>query len=723
MIKFFLKSICLLSLCTISFSFGHKVLGRDLDTLLIHRLFTKTDSLIDKGSYGLAYKTVDSVTVLVEHTRYYRAHCLALNEKGVINRWQGNLSKALMLFTQSLRIADSLNDLDLKANNLTNMGAVHRMVGNYPQALNLYLQALSICKQQKSESGISANYNNIGVVYLYLGNYDKALEYYRLSQVIFKEIGDKAGLAISYINIGEVYQKSGNNTDAIAYYMKGLDLSQQIGDIDSQGVLYSELGNIYKSRNDCQFAKGFYLRSLSIFEKLGDNYRLSQVLNNLGSCAIKLNQLGKAQSYLYRSLSLAKKVGSWELLSDVNLSLSKYYQLLGDFRQALVYYQDHTAARDSSFNKDSNDQLLRAQFRFEFEMIQEKEQVNKDKQQLVAKEANRWQNIIKFSLVAIVIVLSVMLGLLFRGYLHKKKLSKVLLLHEKEILDKNKELEFQQEEILSQRDQIEEKNVILQLHQKEIEDQNGRMISSLEYAQTIQEAILPDDDFFKKHFRSHFILFRPKDIVSGDFYWTYQTENLTYLALADCTGHGVPGGFMSMIGNTLLNQLVIEYQMTNPAKILEELNRMVRKALKQDEDSARSYAGMDIAFCVIDHVKKKLLFAGAKRPIYFFKGNEFEKIAGDSRSIGGYQMEQKRIFSLQTIDLDEPIQLYLFTDGYTDQLNISERKYGVARYKEILAEIHRLPMARQLELLISSHEEFKGENEQIDDISIIGLSL
>lgn len=694
-----------------------------VDTLYLHQLFEKADTYIDKGNYDSAYRMADRARMLVQQTRYTLAHATALNRLGVACRWKGNLSQALRFFSHSLHIADSLNDWRLRANNLTNIGAVHRMVGDYSKALATYLESLGINEAAHNTSGVAVNYNNIGVVYLYLGNYGKALEYYKKSQVISKKLGDEAGLAISYINIGEVYQKSGKNADAISYYMQGLDLSQKIGDFDSQAVLFSELGNIYKSLNDNRFAFDFYLKSLTIFKKLGDNYRLSQVMNNLGDCAIKLKRYNQALDYLNRALVLANEVGSWELKRDANLSLSNYYQSLGDYRQALVFYKAHTDARDSSFNKESNDQLIRAQLRYDFEKLQVKDQIEKEKQQLVAREANRWQNIIKYSLIGIVIVLLFMLAMLYRNYRHKKQLTNILLLHEKEILEKNEELELQQEEIVTQRDQIEEKNVILQIHQKEIEDQNERMISSLEYAQTIQEAILPENDFFERHFRSHFIFFRPKDIVSGDFYWAHQTENLIYVALADCTGHGVPGGFMSMIGNTLLNQLVIEYQMTNPAKILEELNRMVRKALKQNEDTARSYAGMDIAFCVVDKARKKLYFAGAKRPLYYFKGNEFEKIAGDSRSVGGYQMEADRLFTLQTIDLDEPITLYLFTDGYTDQLNLSERKYGIGRFKEQLAEIHRLPMARQMELLVNSHEEFKGGNEQIDDITVIGLTL
>lgn len=721
MLKIYLRYACIVSLFFVQW--GSAMAGNSVDTLLLHQLFEKTDSYVDKGYYDSAYRMADSARILAQHTQYASYYARSLNKLGVVNRWKGNLGEALSLFSQSFRIADSLNDLRLKANNLTNLGAVNRMVGNYSHALEEYLEALSIHMAAHNKSGIAVNYNNIGVVYLYLGDYGKALEYYKKSEALSRQIGDDAGLAISFINIGEVYQKLGKNADAIVYYMQGLDLSQKIGDFDSQAVLFSELGNIHKSLNDCRFATDFYLKSLSIFEKLGDNYRLSQVLNNLGYCAMKLNQRKQALAYFDRALTLANKVGSWELKRDANISLSNYYESKGDYKKALNYFQEHTAARDSSFNKETTAQLVRAQLRFDFEKDKERSLVAKEKQMLVAKEANRWQVIIRYFLIGIVVVLLVMLAFLYRSYSHKKKLSQILLNHEKEILEKNEELELQQEEILAQRDQIEEKNVILQIHQKEIEAQNERMISSLEYAQTIQEAILPEVEFFEKHFRNHFIIYRPKDIVSGDFYWTYHTENFIYVALADCTGHGVPGGFMSMIGNTLINQLVIEYQMSNPAKILEELNRMIRKALKQNEVSARSYAGMDIAFCVVDKAKKKLYFAGAKRPLYYFKGNEFEKIAGDSRSVGGYQMETDRLFTLQTIDLDEPITLYLFTDGYTDQLNLSERKYGVARFKEQLAEIHLLPMARQMELLIRSHEEFKGGNEQIDDITIIGLTL
>ena len=698
------------------------VAAEAVDTVKLRAAIIRTDDLISDGSYDLAFKVADSLRVVTANASLANSRAVVLNKMGVILRWKGELSRSLTLLNQSLTLSDSLHNKNLVANNYNNIGAVNRMLGNYPLALKSYLRALKIKEELKDTDGMAAVLNNIGIVYLYQEDYPSALDYYSQSQVISQRINDLPGQAISYINIGEVYQKMGNFADAITCYMKGLRLSEKIGDSDSQAVISNELGNIYKSKGDCKSANAFYLRALVVFEQLGDKYRIAQVLTNLGDCCIRLNRKEDAFRYLSRALAFSKSIGSWELIKDVSLSLSKYFEASGNYKEALFYHQGYTAARDSSFSREKTEQLVRSQMRFDFEKEQEKIKAEQEKRSIIAAEKNRWQRTVRIMLFLVVGVLLTLLVVLLRNYRNKQILFRKLEEHQTEILDKNEELLQQQEEILSQRDEIERKNLVLEEHQREIEEQNERIMSSIEYAKTIQEAILPEERFFTAGFKDFFILYEPKDTVSGDFYWTYQVDDIMFVALADCTGHGVPGGFMSMIGNTLLNQIVIEWQVKDPALILEKLNILVRKALKQ-EGNNQSFSGMDIALIAFETTRNQFTFAGAKRPLYMFLGDEFVKLAGDSRSIGGYQLEEKRCFTNNTVEVNKPLALYLFSDGFSDQLNGNDKKFSVAQLKNLLSEMYHLPMEKQKHLLIAAHKEHRGSREQIDDITVIGLVL
>lgn len=691
------------------------------DTVKMLNAIDRADSLISAGSYDLAYKVADSLRAVAKDRNLQRVYAITLNRIGAVLRWKGDLTHSLSFLSQSASIADSLKDKELVSSNYNNLGAVNRMLGNYPVALNYYLKSLKINEDLNDLGGISSVYNNIGIVYLYQEDYAKALEFYGKSQVISMKTNDLSGQAISYINIGEVYQKMGSNADAIACYLKGLGLSEKLEDRDSQAVISTELGNIYKNKGDLLLANNFYLKALLVFEHLGDKYRIAQVLISMGDCNLGLKRNDKAHRLLTRAYALSHEVGSWELIRDVSFSLSKYYQVNGQYREALLYHQRYTAARDSSFSKEKTEQLIRSQMRFDFEKEQGKIKAEEDKRLVIAAEKVRWQRTVRIMLSLVVVALLALLAVLFRNYRNKQALFKILEENQLEIVEKNEELIQQQEEILAQRDEIEKKNIVLEEHQQEIEEQNERIMSSLEYAKTIQEAILPEEEFFATNFKDYFVIYNPKDVVSGDFYWTYQFEDTLFIALADCTGHGVPGGFMSMVGNMLLNQVVVEWQIKDPAIILENLNILVRKALKQNSETPHSSSGMDIALISIDKSEGKIAYAGAKRPLYIFNNGEFTKIAGDSRSIGGFQLESIRKFTRNEVPAEKYLTLYIFSDGFTDQLNSEDRKFGVALLKDMLLELHEQPMEMQKEQLLNAHFKHRGDREQIDDITVIGL--
>ncbi|MGB0523715.1 MAG: SpoIIE family protein phosphatase, partial [Flammeovirgaceae bacterium] len=258
----------------------------------------------------------------------------------------------------------------------------------------------------------------------------------------------------------------------------------------------------------------------------------------------------------------------------------------------------------------------------------------------------------------------------------------------------------------------------------ELREKNKRITDSIMYAETIQGAILPDKEDFESFFADHFVIYRPKDIVSGDFYWLNEVNGSAVLACIDCTGHGVPGAFMSMIGNTLLDEIVIQKQHTDPAAILSLLHKNIRTALKQE--SGQNTDGMDMSICVFTKTgegKYRLDFAGAKRAIWVTKDREFEVVTGDRKSIGGFQKEVERKFNTKTLELSSGDMVYQFTDGFADQNNPDMKRFGSKRLRQLISSYTKIPLPKQRELLENNFDVFRAGEPQRDDITLMAIQL
>ncbi|WP_375558914.1 response regulator [Bernardetia sp. OM2101] len=267
---------------------------------------------------------------------------------------------------------------------------------------------------------------------------------------------------------------------------------------------------------------------------------------------------------------------------------------------------------------------------------------------------------------------------------------------------------------------IEERTNEITVQKEIIEAKNQSITESINYAKRIQDAALPRVEEIKESIPKSFIYFKPRDIVSGDFYWFVKEGNKIIVTAADCTGHGVPGAFMSLIGNDLLNEIVSARGVIESDKILNELHDSVRKALRQEENRSRD--GMDLALCVIDTENKKLQFSGAKNPLVYFKNGEMTVIKGDKYPIGGVQFQLDRHYTRHEVDLSEPIMLYIFSDGYQDQFGGEKsEKFMSKNFKLLLKEIHEKPVEEQKQILDEKFKAWKGERSQIDDILVMGM--
>lgn len=693
------------------------------DSLRAVKLYAKADSFYNKNQLDSSLLYLNKALPLFAKLGKQSSYSSLLTFRGGIYRTLGSYAKALSDFYSALEICHKLGERYNEANVLNNIGAIYRLRGNYPTALDYYFKALRIFREINSQEGQADVLNNIGIVHLSQKLFDKALTYYKKSLRIEQLLNNQYGIGISHLNMGEVYRKTNQYDKAIDHYLKALVYITAENDLDAIGTIYNEIAgiNIDRGRID-EVAK--YLRlAKETFIHLQSNYRLAECELNFCKYFLKKGEFPKAISACKQALTLAKKSKALDLISLAHKQLSDIYNRTGNVSQSYHHYKRYIATRDSIFNEENTRKSIQAEMLYQFERKQEKTRIEQAKLEAQYKERSQREATVRKFLILIILLASAFIVLSVYALLRIKKSNRELKEHQNEIQEKNEELLQQQEEILAQRDEIERKNYILEQSQHIIEDKNQRMVSSIEYAQTIQLALLPKSSLLSPLFDEYFIVYLPKDIVSGDFYWVSQNESSIFIAVMDCTGHGVPGSFMSLIGNTLLNKIVNEWEITNPADVIEMLNTELRKALKQDHSDTKLHASIDLAFVRIDKTEKKGVFCGAGRPLIIIQNGELQKIKGNIRSAGGFQPALKKPFTNTEFSVDRQTVLYLFSDGYGDQLGANRKKFGQSKLVELLHKIHHQPMHQQKEILLNMLENHMQGTEQIDDICIFGIKV
>ena len=293
----------------------------------------------------------------------------------------------------------------------------------------------------------------------------------------------------------------------------------------------------------------------------------------------------------------------------------------------------------------------------------------------------------------------------------------------REIENKNDELVAQQHEILAQRDEIERQRDVAENQRDQITFQKKEITDSIHYARRIQTAVLPSEEYANSILGDHFILYKPRDIVSGDFYWMTKQENKLIITAADCTGHGVPGAFMSMLGVSFLNEIVTKERCFQANEILNKLRDYIKTTLSQTGKENEAKDGMDIALCVIDTEHNQLEFAGANNPLYLVRNGELIEVKGDNMPIGIHGGEERR-FKNNIIELQKDDMAYIFSDGYADQFGGPDGgKFKTKPFKRLFAEISTKPSFQQWILLEETIENWKGSLDQVDDILVIGIRI
>lgn len=398
------------------------------------------------------------------------------------------------------------------------------------------------------------------------------------------------------------------------------------------------------------------------------------------------------------------------LLTEANLLNGLISQI--DLSSEVRFLQELASQESERAMMLKENEIIRIRQQQELQSIQLEQSKNEVKQGRVTA---------LFAFIGIAFVL-ILLVISTRAYLLKQKDNRILAKQKEEITDKNDELNQQNEEISAQRDEIEAQRDHVSRQKEQIEKTHSEISASIDYATRLQASILSNPDLLKAHFSDHFILFKPRDRVSGDFYWWTKIENQMIIAAADCTGHGVPGALMSMLGISLLSEIVNKERIIDVGPILNQLRKAVIESLNQAGDNEDQKDGLDISLINIDTGTWKCRYAGANSPLYLFRKKELVEFKPDQMPVSIYPLMDP--FTTHEIQLEKGDQLYLFSDGYADQFGGKDRrKFKYKAFKQLLTDHSHHPMALQHQILTETIVNWQGNNEQIDDMVVIGLKV
>ena len=640
---------------------------------------------------------------------------------GIIYFNIGQYDKALENYMISSKILLQINDIDGVARAYNNIANLYNYQGNLPLALEYSFKSLKIHEELKNENEISSTLNNIGSIYESQKDHSKALEYYENALKISTKLNHKKEMADLYENIGSVYQEISSEDSilenkkmeyylkAISYFEKSLPLYREIGLKKGIATSYNRIGFVKLSLKNYDDALSFFEKSLVIYEELGDKHGLSGTKLNIGRYYNSIKSYSKALKNFKEAIKISEELNSLEQISNIAKEMSKSYAAIRDYKNA---YLSHIKSVEADLVL-RNDENIRKTARQELDYQVNKKQREIEVNEIIAKERIQRQSMYTYGAFIALALVALIAFFVFRSYRIKKKSNILLEAQRDEILQKNEELLQLNEEITVQRELIEKHRDIVLQRQQEITD-------SIRYAKRIQAAVMPQREMFVEVVPDYFIYFKPRDIVSGDFYWMKKLEKHIVVAAADCTGHGVPGAFMSLLGIAFLNEIVNE-NLIDAAGILNVLRLRIIEALHQTWKDDEAKDGMDIALSIINLETKELQYAGAYNPLYLFRNGELIERKADKMPIG-IHIKEPRDFTNQSIQLEENDSVYMFSDGYIDQFGGEDgSKYKSRKFKELLHNIQGKLMSEQKEIINETHKNWKGNQKQLDDILIIGM--
>jgi serine phosphatase RsbU (regulator of sigma subunit)/tetratricopeptide (TPR) repeat protein len=633
---------------------------------------------------------------LAEMINYPAGKAMANKNIGLGYYMQGEYTEAFRYWEPAMELYEELGDRQMVANLMSNMGAIYYTSGKNLEAMELWIPALKIAEEISDSTRISTLLMNIGVIYSERpSTHDSAINYYFRAIEMGEALGDQHMVGVTTINLGEVYLEKEEFDSALFYFEKALTIVTSSSDI---AMTLNFIGSIYSEMGDYQ--KALTYREDALEETWRENAQKERVgiLLGLASTYEDLKNPLKAIEYFREAEILAESIGLNEELSGAYEGLATNYAEIQDYPNAYKYLSLQNTVDDVMYRIESENMTTELMNSYQMEKKQNEITLLEQEAEIDQLKSKRQRGLIIGTAVFGLLILALAAGLYNRWrYVRRTN--------------------------------------------QQINEQKQQITDSIAYAQRIQSAILPSEEVMEELLPDHFVLYRPKDIVSGDFYWIKEVQDHLVIVGADCTGHGVPGAFMSMLGITMFNDLIGDRCFDAPGAILDRLREKVKEMLVQQGNTDEQKDGMDLAIAVYNKKIREIHFSGANNPLYIIRHkNQPEQkdlepyasidngdyrlfeLKGDKQPIGTHWEETP--FRTTSVKLKEEDSFYMFSDGYIDQFGGEARKkFKSMNFKKLLLSVQKESMDMQREILERTFDQWRGPYEQIDDIIVLGVKI
>lgn len=621
-----------------------------------------------------------------------------------------DLDEGLKYADEGYKLAKEIDDIPSISNAANVIGTIYMDMGNYPQAIEYLQTSITYAEKVNNKKSAAVSLSNISIIYNLRKEYKKAIE---AGLKAYKQLKDSPDNFISTcLNVAGNYMEVKKTDSAMFYLNEALDYCTKYKtDSLLQSSVYNSLAGAYEEMHDYDLAKQTIYRAIGFVRDTTQYYYLSQHYRTLAEIQLDLKEYPAALASIYRSLRYSKSVGTKEYEKHCYEILSKIYEAQNNIPKAYEYYKLQSQIKDTILNTENERQVRFMEAKFDSDKKEKEiELLNKDNK--LQEEKLHKNKILINVFVFGGIVLLLALGLAVYAFVNKRKA--------------NRKLISLNSEVHRQKNQLQEKN-------KSITD-------SIHYAKRIQNALLTSESYIKKCLPDFFILNMPKDIVSGDFYWAYTDNAKIYFMCADCTGHGVPGAFMSLLGINFLNEIVIEKKIMQPDLVLNELRKEIIHSLNQ-QGSEETKDGMDCALCCIDTTTLEIRIAAANNPVWILSpphtpmqtdekgalklspGFKFTEINPDKMPVGKSPKEDT-LFMLKNYKLKKGDCIFMFSDGFADQFGGDKgKKLKYKLLKETIFKNCHLPMHEQKSALQQCFTDWKSNYEQVDDVLVVGIKV
>ncbi|MEO6306215.1 MAG: tetratricopeptide repeat protein, partial [Bacteroidia bacterium] len=631
---------------------------------------------------------------------------------------EGKISLALEYYKKALAIEEKNNDKAGIASSYSNLGIAYHNLGDIPLALDYYHKALKLHEEAGDLEGNATEFSNIASVYSDLNELDKALEYYYKSLEYRKRLNyQDAG--VTFNNIATVYYKLKKYDLAFVNWENSLKYYALENDQRGLATAYSNISIVYEDRNDYAKALEYYQKSLTIREKYKDKDGVCHTLNKMAGAYLAMGKTALAKQYGQRALQIAKEVNFPYSIFRATEVMTNIYKKENNWPEAFKTFELGQAMKDTIRNEKTRKAGLQSQIRYAYEKkatadsIKSNDEKKVKDAQIQAGEAQlKQETTLRYSLYG-----GLFIVLIFSGFLYNR----FVIIRKQKVL-----IETQKQEVELQKHEVEKQKELVEDHQKEI-------IDSITYAKRLQQAILPSLAEIKLHLPDSFVLYKPKDIVAGDFYWLEYIDDTIFIAAADSTGHGVPGAMVSVVCSNALNRAVKEFGIRDTAILLNKTRELVLETFAKSGEEIKD--GMDISLLSINKKTTEINWSGANNalwyisPVAYGKGgiqiteeNNLTEIKADKQPIG--KSYDPKPFTTHKVELEKGTMIYLMTDGYPDQFGGPKgKKFKYKQLENLLLAIYNKSCNEQQEELNSVFEDWRGNNEQVDDVSIIGIRV